>query len=52
MNGHVTRTPVIPDVLSDPIRNHGVAFSPAEREALGLTGRLPACRSARWTTTA
>ena len=25
----------------DPIRNRGVAFSAAEREALGLTGRLP-----------
>jgi malate dehydrogenase (oxaloacetate-decarboxylating) len=34
-------TPAIPDVLSDPLRNHGVAFSQAEREALGLTGRLP-----------
>jgi malate dehydrogenase (oxaloacetate-decarboxylating) len=28
-------------VLDDPIRNRGVAFSAAEREALGLTGRLP-----------
>jgi malate dehydrogenase (oxaloacetate-decarboxylating) len=41
MNEHVTRTPVIPDVLSDPIRNQGVAFLPAQRKALGLTGRLP-----------
>jgi malate dehydrogenase (oxaloacetate-decarboxylating) len=30
-----------PDVLSDPLRNRGVAFTQAEREALGLTGRLP-----------
>ena len=37
--GH--RTPAIPDVLADPIRNRGVAFSAAERAALGLTGRLP-----------
>ena len=41
MNEHVTRTPAIPDVLSDPIRNQGVAFLPAQRKALGLTGRLP-----------
>jgi len=27
--------------LDDPILNRGVAFSAAEREALGLTGRLP-----------
>jgi malate dehydrogenase (oxaloacetate-decarboxylating) len=27
--------------LEDPILNRGVAFSAAEREALGLTGRLP-----------
>jgi malate dehydrogenase (oxaloacetate-decarboxylating) len=32
---------VIPDVLSDPMRNRGVAFLPAQRQALGLTGRLP-----------
>jgi malate dehydrogenase (oxaloacetate-decarboxylating) len=32
----------IPSVLDDPLRNHGAAFTEAEREALGLTGRLPA----------
>jgi hypothetical protein len=36
------RTPALPGVLDDPVLNRGVAFSPAEREALGLTGRLPA----------
>jgi hypothetical protein len=36
-----TRAPAVPGVLDDPIRNRGVAFSAAEREALGLTGRLP-----------
>jgi malate dehydrogenase (oxaloacetate-decarboxylating) len=41
MNDAAVRTPTIPEVLSDPIRNHGAAFSLAEREALGLTGRLP-----------
>ena len=35
------RTPVTPGVLDDPLRNRGVAFSPAERDKLGLTGRLP-----------
>ena len=35
-----TRTPAIPAVLEDPLRNRGVAFTLAEREALGLTGRL------------
>ena len=34
-------TSAIPPVLKDPLRNHGVAFTHAEREALGLTGRLP-----------
>jgi malate dehydrogenase (oxaloacetate-decarboxylating) len=38
----MTRTPATPGVLDDPIRNRGVAFSAADREALGLTGRLPA----------
>jgi hypothetical protein len=35
------RTSAEPAVLNDPLRNRGVAFSLAEREALGLTGRLP-----------
>ena len=35
-------TSTIPSVLSDPLSNHGAAFTEAEREALGLTGRLPA----------
>jgi malate dehydrogenase (oxaloacetate-decarboxylating) len=35
-----TRTPAVPGVLDDPIQNRGVAFSAAERETLGLTGRL------------
>jgi malate dehydrogenase (oxaloacetate-decarboxylating)(NADP+) len=29
-------------ILHDPIRNKGTAFTEAEREALGLTGLLPA----------
>ena len=28
-------------VLEDPLRNRGAAFTVAERDALGLTGRLP-----------
>jgi malate dehydrogenase (oxaloacetate-decarboxylating) len=40
-NISMTRTPAVPGVLDDPMRNHGVAFAAAEREALGLTGRLP-----------
>ncbi|MCD0485543.1 NAD-dependent malic enzyme [Streptacidiphilus sp. ASG 303] len=35
-------TPSIPDVLTNPFLNHGVAFTQEEREARGLTGRLPA----------
>ena len=35
-------SPAIPAVLNDPLSNHGAAFTEAEREALGLTGRLPA----------
>jgi malate dehydrogenase (oxaloacetate-decarboxylating) len=34
-------TPYVPSVLTDPLRNRGVAYSAAEREALGLHGRLP-----------
>jgi malate dehydrogenase (oxaloacetate-decarboxylating) len=33
--------PEIPDVLQDPTRDKGTAFTRAERDALGLTGRLP-----------
>jgi len=33
--------PAIPEVLEDPIRDKGTAFTEAERDALGLTGRLP-----------
>jgi malate dehydrogenase (oxaloacetate-decarboxylating) len=40
-NISTTRTPAVPGVLDDPMRNRGVAFTVAEREALGLTGRLP-----------
>jgi hypothetical protein len=51
------RTPAEPAVLNDPLRNRGVAFTLAEREALGLTGRLPSrvltleerLRGRRWT---
>jgi malate dehydrogenase (oxaloacetate-decarboxylating) len=35
------RTPAVPAVLDDPLRNRGIAFSPIERESLGLIGRLP-----------
>ncbi|MGW3864480.1 NAD-dependent malic enzyme [Streptomyces sp. NPDC005047] len=35
-------SPAVPDVLEDPLRNHGVGFSSDERHALGLAGRLPA----------
>src|SRR5580693_2213672 len=33
--------PAIPDVLEDPMRDKGTAFTESERDALGLTGRLP-----------
>jgi malate dehydrogenase (oxaloacetate-decarboxylating) len=41
MNSSTVRTPAVPGVLDDPLRNHGVAFTQPERDALGLTGRLP-----------
>ncbi|MFF4957536.1 NAD-dependent malic enzyme [Streptomyces sp. NPDC001222] len=34
-------TPATPGVLADPFLNRGMAFTHAERDALGLTGRLP-----------
>ena len=41
MSTSTTRTPAVPGVLQDPVSNRGVGFSQAEREGLGLTGRLP-----------
>jgi malate dehydrogenase (oxaloacetate-decarboxylating) len=35
-------TPAVPAVVNDPMLNRGVGFTVAEREALGLAGRLPA----------
>jgi malate dehydrogenase (oxaloacetate-decarboxylating) len=42
MNTNSARTPLIPRALEDPVLNRGVGFTAAERDALGLTGRLPA----------
>jgi malate dehydrogenase (oxaloacetate-decarboxylating) len=39
--GNNARTPAEPAALNDALRNRGAAFTLAEREALGLTGRLP-----------
>jgi hypothetical protein len=41
ITGNKVHTPAELAVLNDPLRNRGVAFTPADREALGLTGRLP-----------
>ena len=41
MNDGTIPTAATPAALTDPLRNQGVAFNPAERQALGLTGRLP-----------
>jgi len=41
MTDDKTPTAATPAALCDPLRNRGVAFTPAERDALGLTGRLP-----------
>ncbi len=41
MSTTMPRTSAIPSGLEDPMLNRGVGFTEAEREALGLTGRLP-----------
>ena len=41
MSMRMAHAPVIPEALQDPIRDKGTAFTQAERDALGLTGRLP-----------
>jgi hypothetical protein len=41
MSETTARTPAIPPVLDDPLLNRGVGFTAAERDKLGLTGRLP-----------
>src|SRR5262245_45705980 len=41
MKTHTVPSPAVPSVLEDPIQDRGTAFTPAQREALGLTGRLP-----------
>ncbi|MDT0611011.1 NAD-dependent malic enzyme [Streptomyces lancefieldiae] len=41
MAEHTARTPATPGVLTDPLRNRGAGFTQAERDELGLTGRLP-----------
>jgi malate dehydrogenase (oxaloacetate-decarboxylating) len=37
----MVHTPVIPAQLQDPLHDKGTAFTQEERDALGLTGRLP-----------
>ncbi|HXT90272.1 MAG TPA: NAD-dependent malic enzyme [Trebonia sp.] len=41
MTKATVRVPATPAALTDPLLNHGVAFTEAERESLGLNGRLP-----------
>ena len=41
MNDRKPAPPRLPAILVDAARNRGPAFSAAERDALGLTGRLP-----------
>ena len=41
MTKSTVRTPAPPSILVDSLLNRGVAFTQAERDELGLTGRLP-----------
>ena len=41
MSKHTARSVAVPGVLHDPMANRGLAFTAREREAPGLTGRLP-----------
>src|ERR1700733_2052595 len=41
MNDRKPEPPRLPAILANAARNRGAAFSAAERDALGLTGRLP-----------
>jgi malate dehydrogenase (oxaloacetate-decarboxylating) len=42
MTKHSEHVPATPAALTDPLLNRGAAFTDTDREALGLTGRLPA----------
>jgi malate dehydrogenase (oxaloacetate-decarboxylating) len=41
MSDSTNGQPSATEILADPLRNRGVAFTEAERRALGLAGRLP-----------
>jgi malate dehydrogenase (oxaloacetate-decarboxylating) len=41
MSMRMVHTPAIPAQLQDPLHDKGTAFTQEERDALGLTGRLP-----------
>ena len=41
MSTRTETAPAMPEILESPLRDRGTAFTVEEREALGLTGRLP-----------